>query len=143
MSSSQLSQSHNSINIEGINNPSVIRYFETINAGNFQETAALFSSNGILEAPFEEGIKGQEAIATYLDSEATGIRLEPQKGDSQTLENQNLQVQVFGKVYARLFSINVGWQFILNSQNEIESATIKLLASPAELLSIRPAMGNK
>ena len=68
------------------------------------------------------------------------MRLEPKKGESQTLENQNLQVQVFGKVYTRLFSINIGWQFILNPQDEIEVATIKLLASPAELLSIRPSL---
>jgi len=137
MSSSGLSQSYDSLHVEGVTNPLIIRYFETINTGKFQETAALFSSNGVLEAPFEEGIKGQEAIASYLEAEATGMRLEPQKGDSQTLDNQNLQVQVFGKVSTRLFSINVGWQFILNSQQEIEVATIKLLASPAELLSIR------
>ncbi|MGB3533539.1 MAG: ketosteroid isomerase family protein [Microcoleaceae cyanobacterium] len=142
MSSSSISQSDCSIQIEGITNASVIRYFETLNAGQFQATASLFSLSGVLEAPFEDAIQGQAAIATYLESEAAGMRLEPKKGESQTLENKNLQIQVFGKVHTRLFSINVGWQFIINPQHEIEVATIKLLASPAELLSIRPAMGN-
>ena len=64
MSSSTLSDSSYSINIEGITNSLIIRYFETLNAGEFKETASLFSSEGVLEAPFEEGIKGQEAIAT-------------------------------------------------------------------------------
>ncbi len=70
------------------------------------------------------------------------MRLEPKKGESQTLENQNIQVQVFGKVYARLFSINVGWLFILSPQDKIKVATIKLLASPSELLSIRPSIST-
>lgn len=143
MSSSTVSEYNSSIQIEGMTHSAVIRYFETLNAQNFKETASLFSSEGVLEAPFEDPIKGQAAIAEYLEAEAIGMRLEPNKGESQTLENQNLQIQVFGKVYTRLFSVNVGWQFIINPQDHIEVATIKLLASPAELLSIRPNMGNK
>ena len=36
-----------------------------------------------------------------------------------------------------LFGVNVSWLFILNSQQQIVSTTVKLLASPQELLNLR------
>lgn len=127
-----------SITIAGITNPTVLRYFETLNAGDFEATANLFADDGVLHAPFEEPIMGSISIATYLKTEARGMQLKPQQGVSQTLEDGNVEVQVSGRVQTSAFGINVAWLFLLNSDQEILSVTVKLLASPQELLNLRP-----
>ncbi|EAW33868.1 nuclear transport factor 2 family protein [Lyngbya sp. PCC 8106] len=132
-----LSKSDCLLQIEGITEPQVLRYFETLNAGDFQATAALFAEDGILEAPFEDHLHGQEAIATYLQAEAQGMQLKPQEGISQTLENGQQQVQVMGKVRTPLFWVNVAWQLILNPNGEIAVVTVKLLASLQELFNLQ------
>jgi hypothetical protein len=126
-----------SIKIAGITKPTVLRYFETLNAGDFEATANLFADNGVLHAPFEEPIIGSSSIATYLKTEARGMQLEPQQGVSQILEDGNVEVQVSGRVQTSAFGINVAWLFLLNSDQKILSVTVKLLASPQELLNLR------
>jgi hypothetical protein len=127
-----------SIKIAGITKPTVLRYFETLNAGDFEATANLFADEGVLHAPFEEPIIGSSSIATYLKTEARGMQLEPQQGVSQILEDGNVEVQVSGRVQTSAFGINVAWLFLLNSDQKILSVTVKLLASPQELLNLRP-----
>ena len=122
--------------IEGVIAPTVIRYFETLNAGEFEATAALFAGDGVLYAPFESGIVGPKAIATYLQQEAQGMKLHPRQGLTQTLDEGSLQVQVAGRVQTSWCGVNVSWLFILN-QHQIAAVTIKLLASPQELLSLQ------
>ena len=126
-----------SIKIAGITKPTVLRYFETLNAGDFDATANLFAEDGVLHAPFEEPIIGRISIATYLKTEARGMQLEPQQGVSQILEDGNVEVQVSGRVQTSAFGINVAWLFLLNSDQKILSVTVKLLASPQELLNLR------
>ncbi|MEG3957822.1 nuclear transport factor 2 family protein [Microcoleus sp. herbarium2] len=126
-----------SIKIAGITKPTVLRYFETLNAGDFEATANLFADDGVLHAPFEEPIIGSSSIATYLKTEARGMQLEPQQGVSQILEDGNVEVQVSGRVQTSAFGINVAWLFLLNSDQKILSVTVKLLASPQELLNLR------
>jgi hypothetical protein len=126
-----------SIKIAGITKPTVLRYFETLNAGDFDATANLFAEDGVLHAPFEEPIIGSSSIATYLKTEARGMQLEPQQGVSQILEDGNVEVQVSGRVQTSAFGINVAWLFLLNSDQKILSVTVKLLASPQELLNLR------
>lgn len=126
-----------SIKIAGITKPTVLRYFETLNAGDFEATANLFAEDGVLHAPFEEPIIGRSSIATYLKTEARGMQLEPQQGVSQILEDGNVEVQVSGRVQTSAFGINVAWLFLLNSDQKILSVTVKLLASPQELLNLR------
>ncbi|MEG3925798.1 nuclear transport factor 2 family protein [Microcoleus sp. D3_18a_C4] len=126
-----------SIKIAGITNPTVQRYFETLNAGDFDATANLFAHDGVLHAPFEDPIIGSISIATYLKKEARGMQLEPQKGVSQILEDGQVEVQVSGRVQTSAFGVNVGWLFLLNSDKKILSVTVKLLASPQELLNLR------
>jgi len=126
-----------SIKIAGITKPTVLRYFETLNAGDFEATANLFAEEGVLHAPFEEPIIGSISIATYLKTEARGMQLEPQQGVSQILEDGNVEVQVSGRVQTSAFGINVAWLFLLNSDQKILSVTVKLLASPQELLNLR------
>ena len=126
-----------SIKIAGITKPTVLRYFETLNAGDFEATANLFAEDGVLHAPFEEPIIGSSSIATYLKTEARGMQLEPQQGVSEILEEGNVEVQVSGRVQTSAFGINVAWLFLLNSDQKILSVTVKLLASPQELLNLR------
>ncbi|GAC1478132.1 MAG: hypothetical protein NVS2B14_19420 [Chamaesiphon sp.] len=80
---------------------------------------------------------GSEAIATYLQAEAQGITLFPRQGVAEILEDGQTQVQVSGKVQTRWFGVNVSWLFVLSQEKELLSATIKLLASPQELLSLQ------
>jgi Nuclear transport factor 2 (NTF2) domain len=126
------------IDIIDISEPAVLQYFETFNAGDFEATANLFNAEGVLNAPFTEPIVGKNAIEIYLKAEAPGMKLEPQQGVSQTLEDGNIEVQVSGLVQTSVFRVNVKWLFLLNSQQEILSVTVKLLASPQQLLNLRP-----
>jgi len=122
--------------IEGIAEPTILQYFQTLNAGAFAETAALFVPDGVMKPPFESKIAGPEAIATYLKQEAEGIRLYPKEGVVEPLPEAR-QVRVSGQVQTSVIRVNVAWMFILNDQDQLISATIKLLASPQELLKMR------
>jgi len=126
-----------SLTIEGVTEPRILSYFETLNAGDFEATAALFATDGMMKPPFESNIVGADRIAAYLNQEALGIKVEPRQGIAQALEHDQIQVQVTGKVQTSLFGVNVSWLFVLSQQREIVAATIKLLASPQELLSLR------
>nr|WP_267871352.1 ketosteroid isomerase family protein [Nostoc sp. CHAB 5715] len=123
--------------IEGITETSVLRYFETLNAGEFEATAALFAVDGVMRPPFESDIVGTDAIAAYLKQEGQNIKAYPNTGIAEALENATIQVQVTGKAQTSWCSVNVLWLFILNQQRQISYTKIKLLASPQELLSLR------
>ena len=125
------------LTIEGIEEPVVQRYFQTMNAGEYEATAALFAPTGVMHPPFEEPIEGPDAIAIYLKAEAKGMQLFPREGIAETLEENQIQIQVKGKVQTPLFGVNVAWIFILNLEREIVYTKIKLLASPQELLNLR------
>jgi len=126
------------LKIEGITEPTILRYFETLNSGDFLATTALFAPEGMLKAPFESPLIGQDAIASYLQAEAQGMILQPTQGIIQPGDNEQLTVQVAGKVQTSWCGVNVSWLFVLNNQRQIIAATVKLLGSPQELLSIRP-----
>lgn len=107
-----------STTIEGIEEVAIASYFATINQKAFAQTAALFAPNGELHAPFEKPIVGRKAIAFYLQSEARGMQLLPQKGIYQPVEEKTKQMMVTGKVQTSQFSLNVAWHFILNQQQQ-------------------------
>ena len=123
--------------IEGITEPVILRYFESLNAGEFDETASLFASDGVMQPPFESGIVGSKAIATYLKQEAQGIKAEPREGIAENLDNNQIEFQVSGKAQTTWCGVNVMWLFILNQERQIQFTKIKLLASPQELLNLR------
>lgn len=125
------------LKIEGLSNPTIVEYFETLNSGDFEKTSALFAIDGAMKPPFESPIGGREAIAQYLKTEARGMTLQPKQGITQVLEDGCTEVQVSGQVQTPLFGVNVSWQFVLNANQEILFAKIKLLASPQELLKLR------
>ncbi|MGB3691412.1 MAG: hypothetical protein WA999_01710, partial [Spirulinaceae cyanobacterium] len=130
-------QTEDFITIENIEEPVIINYFVTINHGKFIETAALFAEEGELLAPFEKPILGKEAIASYLSKEAKGMKLLPQQGIYELNEDDLETIKVTGKVKTPLFSVNVAWHFCLNSDQQITTIKIKLLASPQELLGLQ------
>lgn len=132
-----LTTTHPFSSIEGIENLTIIRYFEGLNQGNFQETAQLFSENGVLYPPFEDGVMGQGAIADYLTTEAKGLQLYPKEGKVIKIDETLQQIEVKGKVKTPLFGVNVAWTFIINSLEKIESVEVKLLASLPELLKLK------
>jgi len=123
--------------IEGITQSTILLYFATLNAGEFAATAALFPSEGVMHPPFESGIIGPAAIATYLEQEAQGLTAYPIEGTVKTLDNGEIQVLVGGKVDTSWCSVNVAWQFILNQEQKILFAKIKLLASMQELFHLQ------
>ncbi len=124
--------------VEGISELAILRYFQTMNAAEYEATAALFAETGAMDPPFEEPIIGTEAIAAYLKAEAKGMTLFPREGVIEMNgEGRQAEIQVTGKVQTPLFGVNVAWFFVLNSEKEITYVRIKLLASPQELLDLR------
>jgi hypothetical protein len=133
----------NSLTIEGINQPTILQYFATLNAGKFAETAQLFSEEGVLYPPFEEEVIGQDAIASYLTTEAKGLNLYPKQGKVITNEENDSTIEIRGKVETPLFGVNVAWTFCITPQGEINSVEVKLLASPQELLGLQQKREEK
>ena len=125
------------LSIEGLSEPVILRYFESMNAGEYEATVSLFAPDGAMHPPFETAIVGREAIAAYLDQEAKGMQLQPRQGIAQPLDDETVEVTVTGKVQTSLFGVNDNWIFVLNRASEILSARIKLIASPQELLNLR------
>lgn len=119
----------------------IAHYFETLNSGDFQTTASLFSEDGILYPPFESKIVGPEAIASYLNKEARGLQLFPKQIVREELSSDDTpgnssQYAVFGLVSTSLLSVNVKWMFVLNSAAKIISVEVKLMADLKELLTL-------
>ncbi|MFP4692419.1 MAG: nuclear transport factor 2 family protein [Halothece sp.] len=126
------------LSIEGLDLPLVETYFQRLNAQDFQGVAQLFVSNGELHPPLEEPVIGSSAIAQYLQTEATGMKLFPQKGNEKLLEDGTTEVYLKGCVKTTLFNVNVAWQFLLNTeQDKLLAVAVKLLASWEELAQIQ------
>ncbi|MBE9179599.1 nuclear transport factor 2 family protein [Oculatella sp. LEGE 06141] len=125
------------LTIAGISEATILRYFETLNANEFDATSNLFADDGVMYPPFESGVRGREAIATYLNKEAKGMKLRPYEGTVEATESGDTEFRVMGKVQTAVFGINVAWFFVLDAQSNIVSTRIKLLASPQDLLKLR------
>lgn len=126
------------LTIEGITESIVLDYFTTINQTKFEQTASLFAEEGILYAPFTSPVVGREKIVAYLEKEATGMKLIPHSGIVETADLEDTELfTVMGKVQTALFSVNVRWQLSLDSDRNLASVRVKLLASPQELLKLR------
>jgi Nuclear transport factor 2 (NTF2) domain len=123
--------------IEGISHLIVVRYFETMNAGDFDAASELFAIDGAMNPPFESQIVGRSAIAEYLKREARGIQLNPQQGKVQQLDNGCTEYLVTGRVQTSVFGVGVSWRLILSPMDEIFLVGVKLIATPKELLNLR------
>lgn len=122
------------LQIDGIAEPIVEAYFVRLNSGEATATADLFAQSGCLKPPFEDPIEGREAIATYLEKEARGMRFCPESGVLLIRDDRLAQYQIQGKVQTNYFTINVSWLMQLNMDNEIVLVEVKLLAALEELL---------
>ena len=130
------------ITVEGVTEPTVLGYFKAMNADDFETALGLFTPDGALQPPFQKPIIGHEAIATYMRAEAQGLNIMPKQGISEALPDGSKQVKVTGVVQTPWFGVTVGmnisWRFLLNPQSKIFFVAIDMLASPQELLSLRP-----
>lgn len=130
------------LKVEGISDSTVLKYFAALNADDFETAIALFTPDGALQPPFQKPIVGPDAISNYMRSEAQGLNLMPEKGISETLADGSTQLKVTGVVQTPWFGVNVGmnigWRFLLNPQGKIFFVAIDMLASPQELLNLRP-----
>lgn len=125
------------IAIEGISHPTILRYFETLNAGDFAATSELFALNGAMQPPFESPIRGREAIIEYLQREAQGLTTIPREGIAHPADQNCTEFEIAGRAQLPMFGVNVTWYFTLNSDQEVLFTRIKLNASPQELLKLR------
>ncbi|WP_353930774.1 nuclear transport factor 2 family protein [Okeanomitos corallinicola TIOX110] len=126
------------ITLEKITQPTILNYFQKLNAGDFTATANLFAEDGVMYPPLDPAVIGSEEIATYLQKEAQDIKAEPQQIDSENLADNHIQIKITGKAHTSWCAVNVMWLFILNPKREILEAKIKLLASPQDLVALRP-----
>ncbi len=131
-----------SVKIEGITEPAVLGYIEAMNADNFDAAIALFTPEGALQPPFQKPIVGHEAIAKYMREEAQGLNMMPQQGICEVKPDGSKQLKITGIVQTPWFGVNVGmniaWRFLINPQGKIFFVAIDMLASPQELLNLRP-----
>lgn len=118
----------------------IARYFETLNAAEFQAAAQLFAADGVLYPPFESRVVGPDEITRYLVKEAQGLQLFPQRKVIEELSSDldvgSSRYTVFGAVQTSLLSVNVRWTFVLNADARISSAEVKLMADLKELLTL-------
>ena len=115
----------------------IYQYFDALNAGNYEAVSQLFALDGQLHPPFESAIVGREAIATYLVAETKDMKLEPKQTHLEQQTDGFVKVQIQGKVQTPIFGVNVGWDFLINSDGEISRVEVKLLAALQDLLAFK------
>lgn len=135
--SKRLNQGNQTVQTINITKPIIQQYFETLNRGDFQETANLFAPDGVLNPPFESPVVGSQAIAAYLEQEATQMTLYPLEETVETREIGETEAKIKGKVKTALFTVNVAWTFLLDQNERIISVTVTLLASLEELVNLK------
>ncbi len=128
------------VNIEGVSNPTVLNYMNLLNANDFDELIKLFTEDGALQPPFKKPIVGKDAVLKFFKEECPNLKLAPERGVEEPVEDGYTQIKVTGKVQTPWFGAGVGmnmsWRFLLNSENKIFFVAIDLLASPKELLKL-------
>ncbi|MGL5834135.1 MAG: orange carotenoid-binding protein [Waterburya sp.] len=128
------------VSIEGVTNATVLNYMDLLNANDFDELIKLFAEDGALQPPFKKPIVGKDNVFKFFQEECTNLKLAPERGVEEDVEDGYTQIKVTGKVQTPWFGAGVGmnmsWRFLLNSENKIFFVAIDLLASPKELLKL-------
>ncbi|MER3434684.1 MAG: Red carotenoid-binding protein [Leptolyngbya sp. ERB_1_1] len=128
------------VKIEGINNATVLKYMDNMNANDFDGLIELFAPDGALQPPFQRPIVGKEAVMQFFREECQNLKLMPERGVTEPAEDGYTQIKVTGKVQTPWFGaavgMNMAWRFLLNPQGKIFFVAIDLLASPKELLNL-------
>ncbi len=130
------------VKIEGVTESAVLAYIDAMNADNFDAAIALFTPDGALQPPFQKPIVGREGIAKYMREEAQGLNLMPKQGICDVQTDGSKRIKVTGVVQTPWFGVTVGmniaWRFLINPEGKIFFVAIDMLASPQELLNLRP-----
>ena len=128
------------VNILGVTNQTVLNYMNLLNANDFEELIKLFTDDGALQPPFKKPIVGKDAVFKFFKEECPNLKLAPERGVEEPVEDGYTQIKVTGKVQTPWFGAGVGmnmsWRFLINSENQIFFVAIDLLASPKELLKL-------
>ncbi len=128
------------VNIESVTNTTVLNYINLLNANDFEELIKLFATDGALQPPFKKPIVGKDAVLKFFKEECPNLKLAPERGVEEPVEDGYTQIKVTGKVQTPWFGAGVGmnmsWRFLIDSENQIFFVAIDLLASPKELLRL-------
>ncbi|MBD2055252.1 Red carotenoid-binding protein [Oculatella sp. FACHB-28] len=128
------------IQIEGVTHPTVLSYIDNMNANDFEVAVDLFAPNGALQPPFQKPILGRDLILAYMREECQGLKLMPEQGVVESVEEGYTPIKVTGKVQTPWFGssvgMNIAWRFLLDPEGKIFFVAIDLLASPRELLTL-------
>ncbi len=128
------------VSIQGVTNPTVLKYMDNLNANDFDTLIELFLPDGALQPPFKRPIVGKDNILRFFKEECQNLKLIPENGVTEPADGGYTQIKVTGKVQTPWFGGNVGmniaWRFLLNPEGKIFFVAIDLLASPKELLNL-------
>ena len=128
--------------IPGMNNPVIVEYMDNLNANDFDALLHLFAADGALQPPFQRPIVGQDALLRFFREDCQNLKLLPERGIMEPVEDGYTRIKVTGKVqtpwFGRDVGMNVAWRFLLNPENKIFFVAIDLLASAKELLNLAP-----
>ena len=128
--------------IPGVENPVILEYMDNLNANDFDALVKLFASDGALQPPFQRPIVGQDALLRFFREDCQNLKLLPERGIMEPVEDGYTQIKVTGKVQTPWFGkdvgMNVAWRFLLNPESKIFFVAIDLLASAKELLNLAP-----
>ncbi|HTL89687.1 MAG TPA: orange carotenoid-binding protein [Leptolyngbya sp.] len=128
------------VKIDGINNATVQKYMDNMNANDFNALIELFAPDGALQPPFQRPIVGKEAVMRFFQEECQNLNLMPERGVTEPADDGYTQIKVTGKVQTPWFGaavgMNMAWRFLLNPQGKIFFVAIDLLASPKELMNL-------
>jgi len=128
------------VTIEGITNQTVLSYMDNLNANDFGALIELFTLDGAIQPPFQRPIVGRDKVFRFFVEECQNLKLMPERGVAELVDDGYTQVKVTGKVQTPWFGAGVGmnmaWRFLLTPQNKIFFVAIDLLASPKELLNL-------
>ncbi len=128
------------VSIEGVTTPAVLNYINNMNANDFEAALNLFTPEGALQPPFKRPIVGRDAILAYMREECQGLKMMPERGIVEAVEEGYTPIKVTGKVQSPWFGASVGmniaWRFLLDPQGKIFFVAVDLLASPKELLDL-------
>ncbi|MBW4695738.1 MAG: orange carotenoid-binding protein [Lyngbya sp. HA4199-MV5] len=128
------------VTIDGVTNATVLSYINNMNANDFEAAVNLFDAEGALQPPFQRPILGREAILAYMREECQGLKMLPERGLVESVEDGYTPIKVTGKVESPWFGASVGmniaWRFLLDPQGKIFFVAVDLLASPKELLNL-------
>jgi hypothetical protein len=115
--------------IEGVDNQTVLAYINNMNANDFDVVIELFAPTGALQPPFQKPIVGKEDVLRYLREECQNLKLMPERGVVESVDDGFTQIKVTGKV-------QTPWFGAADAQGKIFFVAIDLLASPKELLNL-------